>query len=147
MQPMRTRLFVLAVLAALAPAAHAAGPAVVVSPVLDTRTTATGQPIVLPRHDAQLIVSRYVIQPGTSLPVHKHPYQRYGYMLSGELQVTIAGPGPDAGRVFDYKAGDFIVEVHDEWHFGTAVGHVPAVLLVIDQVEAGHAPTMLMPAH
>ncbi len=147
MKPMRTRFLVLAALAGFPLTALAADPAVVVSPVLDTRTTATGQPIVLPQRDVELIVTRYVIQPGASLPIHKHPYQRYAYMLSGELKVTVTAPGADAGRTFDYKAGDLIAEMRDEWHFGAAVGDAPAVLLVIDQVEAGHAATIVMPKH
>ncbi len=139
------RLIALTLLAGLSATAQAAEPAVVVAPVLDTSQTATGQHLVLPAQNAQLIVTRYTIQPGTSLAVHKHPYQRYAYVLSGELVVKITEKGPDEGRIFDYKTGDFIVEVQDEWHFGTAVGSVPTVLLVIDQVEAGHAATMLMP--
>lgn len=144
MTSMRSPLLILAVLGGWPLAARAADP-VVVSPVLDTRATATGQPIVLPQHDVELIVSRYVIQPGTSLPIHKHPYQRYAYVVSGKLRVTVAGEGPDAGRVFEYKPGEFIVEIRDEWHFGTALGDQPVVLLVIDQVEAGHKATVVMP--
>ncbi len=135
--------FVLLTVSGAPLAARAADVPVVISPVIDTRVTATGQQIVLPQRDAELIVTRYVIQPGASLPVHKHPYQRYGYMLAGELKVTMAAPGPDAGRVFDYKTGDFIVEVHDEWHSSIALGNSPTVLLVIDQVVAGHAPAVL----
>ncbi len=141
----KTSLLALALLAGVPSGASAADPAVVVAPVLDTGQTATGQRIVLPAHDAQLIVTRYTIQPGASLAVHKHPYQRYGYVLSGELSVKVTEKGPDEGKTFDYKAGDFIVEVRDEWHFGTAVGPVPTVLLVIDQVEAGHPAITLMP--
>ncbi len=146
MTSIRTPLLILALLAGLPLTARAADPSVVVSPVLDTRTTATGQPIVLPQHDTELIVSRYVIQPGTSLPIHKHPYQRYAYVLSGKLRVTVAGTGPDAGRVFEYGPGEFVVEMRDEWHFGTALGDAPVVLLVIDQVEAGHKATVTKPA-
>lgn len=112
---------------------------VVVTPLLSTQKTASGQPIVLPQHNVQLIVSRFVIQPGATLPVHEHPYQRYAYVLSGHLTVTLA----DTKQVLQYGPGDFIVEVRDEWHSGTAVGSEPVVLVVIDQVEAGHNNTVL----
>ena len=120
---------------------HAAEP-VTVTELLSTQTTPAGQPIVLPQHDVQLIVSRFVIAPGAALPIHQHPWQRYGYLLAGHLKVTLT----ETGQVFDYKPGDFIVEVTNLWHSGTAVGDEPAVLLVIDQVQAGHGNTVLQSA-
>ena len=115
---------------------------VVVTQLLATRMTASGQPIVLPQGDVQLVVSRFAIPPGATLPIHKHPSQRYAYVLSGRLIVTLT----DAGQASEYKAGDFIVEVRDQWHFGTAIGDEPVVLLVIDQTEAGRANTVLQDA-
>jgi quercetin dioxygenase-like cupin family protein len=129
-------------LALLAAPVFAAQP-VEVTPILSTQTTASGQPIRLPQHDVQLVVSRYVIPPGATLAVHKHPSQRYAYVLSGHLTVTLS----DTGQVFDYKPGDFVVEVRDEWHYGTATGTEPVVLLVIDQVEPGQTNTVLRDAH
>ena len=116
---------------------------VTVTQLLSTKITPTGQPIQLPQRDVQLIASRYVIAPGATLPTHMHPWERYGYVLSGRLQVKLT----DTGQVLDYKAGDFIVEVSNTWHFGTAVGDEPLVLLVIDQVEAGRSNTVLKDAH
>jgi len=54
---------------AAAPAA--AGETVEVTPLLTTRQTASGQPILLPQRDVQVVVSRFVIsrfvlQPGTT---------------------------------------------------------------------------------
>jgi quercetin dioxygenase-like cupin family protein len=115
---------------------------VTVSTILKTQQTASGQPIELPQHDAQLVVTRFLIQPGATLPVHEHPYQRYAYVLSGHLDVTLS----DTGKVLHYGPGDFIVEVRGQWHFGTAVGTEPVTLLVIDQVEAGHGNTVLRKA-
>ena len=119
-----------------------AAPPVAVTQLLATQTTVSGQPIVLPQHDVELIVTRLVIQPGATLPVHEHPYQRYGYVLSGHLTVTMS----DTKREFHYRPGEFIVEARDQWHFGKAVGNEPLVLLVIDQVEAGHDNTIRRPA-
>ena len=119
-----------------------AGEPATVAQLLSTQTTPSGQPIVLPQHDVQLLVSRFVIAPGAALPTHMHPWQRYGYLIAGHLRVTLT----ETGQVFDYKPGDFIVEVSNAWHSGTAVGDEPVVLLVIDQVEAGHDNTVLQRA-
>jgi hypothetical protein len=43
-------------------------------------------------------------------------------------------------------AGDFIVEVIDEWHYGENTGAEPVELLVIDQVPEGRTTnTVLKP--
>lgn len=115
------------------------GSPVLVTPVTKTTVTADGKPIVLPQKDAQVVVSIYDIAAGASLPMHKHPYPRYAYVLAGTLQVTKA----DTGETFTYKPGDFIVEVIDEWHQGANIGADPVKLLVIDQVEDGAQNTIL----
>ncbi len=123
-------------------AASASEP-VTVTQLLSTLTTASGQPIVLPHRNVRLVVSRFVIPPGATLPVHKHPSQRYAYVLSGRLSVT-----EDATRqVSSYQQGDFIVEMRDQWHFGAAVGDQPVILLVIDQMEDGQSNTVRREAH
>ena len=133
------KLFALSLAAQLLATVSFAADPVTVTSILTTQQTAAGQPIRLPQHDVQLIVTRLVIPPGATLPVHEHPSQRYAYVLSGHLTVTLT----DTGQVLDYKTGDFIVEVQNMWHYGTAVGPEPVVLLVIDQVEAGHTNTVL----
>jgi quercetin dioxygenase-like cupin family protein len=133
------RLLIACLLSPLLAAPSAAAEPVTVTQVLATRSTASGQPIVLPQRDVQLVVSRFVIPPGATLPVHAHPAQRYGYVLSGQLTVTLS----DTGQASTYKPGEFIVEARGQWHFGTALGLEPVVLLVIDQVEAGHPNTVL----
>jgi len=101
-----------------------------VSPVATTSETASGQPIVLPQGAVRVVVSRYTIAPGAKLPVHKHPHPRYGYVEAGTLAVYDA----DTGKRYDYKPGDFIVEVLDQWHYGENSGAVPLELLIIDQM-------------
>src|SRR5215813_4812526 len=90
----------------LAAPLHAENQQVVVKPVLSTTVTSSGQPIVLPQKDAQLTVSTYEIAPGAVLPEHKHPFPRYGYVLSGSLRVI----NDDTGKTEDFKTGDFILE-------------------------------------
>jgi quercetin dioxygenase-like cupin family protein len=107
--------------------------------LFSTTTTAAGQPITLPKDNVEVLVWMYVIPVGARLPVHKHPSARYAYVLAGSLRVADA----DNTRSWDYKAGDFIVEMIDAWHYGTNTGSEPVRLLVIDQVEAGKSNTVV----
>ncbi len=109
------------------------------SPLLTTTITASGQPIVLPQGNVQAIVSNYEIPPGTKLPEHKHIYERYGYLLSGQLRIT----NTEAGKSADYKPGDFIVESLGQWHKAENIGAEPIKLLVIDQAEPGQNNVVL----
>ena len=107
--------------------------------IYSATTTNSGQPIKLPQGDVEVVVWMYDIPAGSKLPIHKHPSQRYGYVLQGTLQVTDV----QNNRKFEYKPGDFIVEMVDGWHYGANNGRGPVRLLVIDQVEKGQANTIL----
>jgi quercetin dioxygenase-like cupin family protein len=128
--------------AVLQPCAAAQEAAVAVAPVLSTTSTAAGQPIRLPAKNVEVVVSTYDIARGAKLPVHKHPFARYAYVLTGTLRVT----NGETGAATDYRAGQFIVEMLDTWHFGENVGNEPVRLVVIDQVEAGQSNTILQKA-
>lgn len=104
---------------------------VVVTPVLSTSVTSSGQPIALPTKDATVAVSTYEIAQGATLPEHKHPYPRYGYVLAGEIRIT----NIETGKSETYKTGDFIIEAIGQWHQAANIGDRPVKLLVIDQVE------------
>jgi quercetin dioxygenase-like cupin family protein len=111
-------------------------PGVTITPVWSATTTVSGQPIEVPARP-EVVVSRYQIPPGITLPLHQHPYPRYAYVLSGTLEVAVSG-----GKTFRYQAGDFIVEVVNQWHAGKNAGDTPVQLLVIDQVVPGHSNTI-----
>ena len=91
------------------------------------------------RENVEVAASIFDIAPGATLPVHKHPFPRYGYVLAGTLKVT----NVDTGKSDMFKAGDFIVEMIDQWHQGSNIGADPVKLLVIDQIEAGAQATVL----
>lgn len=112
---------------------------VVVTPLASKTQTASGQPIVLPQKNVQVIVSNFEIPLGATLPVHKHPYARYAYVQAGTLEVT----NVESGKSTVYKPGDFIVEMIDQWHKAANIGAEPIKLIVIDQVEAGSQNTIL----
>ncbi len=117
----------------------AVGGKVVVRPVLSATETSSGQPIVLPQKSPQLIASTYEIPAGTTLPKHKHPFPRYGYVLAGTITVT----NLDTGKAENFKTGDFILEAVGQWHQGTATGTETVKLLVIDMVEKGESNTII----
>lgn len=114
-------------------------PAVVVTRILATDVTASGQPIVLPQTGVQVIVSTYEFAAGATLPDHKHPFPRYAYVLEGTLEVSYDA----TGKSQVYKPGDFILEAVEQWHHGAAIGSGPVKLLVIDQVEKGRENVVL----
>ncbi|PDS67847.1 cupin domain-containing protein, partial [Rhizobium phaseoli] len=70
--------------------------AVAATPILRTDRTIAGQPIIVPRKDVEVIASIYEIAPGATLPIHQHRYQRYGYVLSGEITVTNTESGKES---------------------------------------------------
>ena len=110
-----------------------AGEDVTVRQVLSSTATSSGQPIVLPQKDAQIVVSIYDVMPGATLPVHNHPHPRYAYVLSGALRVN----NIDTGQTDTYASGAFILESVGQWHTGMSIGSEPLKLLVIDLVEKG----------
>ncbi|PRD44010.1 hypothetical protein C5748_09225 [Phyllobacterium phragmitis] len=112
---------------------------VTVTPVLKSEQTITGQPITLPKGDVQVSVSKYEIASGATLPVHKHLYPRYAYVLEGTLRVS----NEDTGKTQVFKPGDFIIESINQWHKGANIGSDPVKLLVIDQVKKGESNVIL----
>lgn len=115
----------------------APGGGATVTPILRADRNALGQPLAIPPGDVEVVVSRYEIRPGARLPVHKHPYQRYAYVLAGHLRVVC-----DGGHTGEFAPGDFLVESVDTWHYGENIGADPVVLLVIDHVPKGRANTV-----
>jgi len=136
---MKAILSSVAVLAVCGGALAADSPKVDVHPVMRTNTTITGQPIVVPQKP-DVLVSLATFPPGARLPEHQHPNPHYVYVLEGVLTVV----NTQTNKTFDVKAGDFVVEMQDTWHYGINNGTVPVRLLVIDQVPAG-APNNMKP--
>jgi quercetin dioxygenase-like cupin family protein len=112
---------------------------ITVTQLLSSTMTSSGQPIVLPQKDAQIVVSIHDAMPGATLRAHNHPYPRYVYVLSGNLQVN----NIETGQTDTYKPGSFILESVGEWQTATSIGEEPLKLLVIDIVEKGQSNTVL----
>ena len=124
----------------IATSTHAAdAPKISVQPIARTSTTITGEKIVVPPNP-DVVTSIATFPPGAELPVHKHPYPHYVYVLDGVLTVF----NTDTGKSFTVKKGDFIVETNANWHYGKNEGTVPVTPLVIDQLPAGVTSNMTL---
>lgn len=127
-------------------AAHAtevAQPDAVTTALTRTNRTATGQVVEVPARP-EVIVSLTTIPLHGATRVHKHPYQRFVYVLAGHLRVT----DMTTGAHHDYKPGDFLAEMRGTYHFGANMGDGPNAgevrLLVIDQVPPGTRTNVVM---
>jgi quercetin dioxygenase-like cupin family protein len=118
-----------------------AGTPATVDQIIHSSTTIADQPIALPQGPVEVSASVFTIQPGASLPVHRHAFPRYGYVLSGNLSVN----NLDTGKTQEFHSGDFIIESVSKWHSGANSGTEPLKLLVIDQAPAGAQTTEVKP--
>ncbi len=105
--------------------------------------TNSGQPILPPPGPVQVVATTVDIPAGARLPTHRHPYQRYGYVLAGRIQVD----NLDAGSTATYGPGDVIIEALGQWHTAVALGDEAVRLLVIDQVPPGAGPNGELKPH
>ncbi|MBY5538278.1 cupin domain-containing protein [Rhizobium leguminosarum] len=108
-----------------------------VEQVLRSNLTIAEQAILLPSGPVEVSASIFTIQPGASLPVHRHAFPRYGYVLEGTLTVN----NLETGKTSSFKTGEFVIESLSKWHSGANPGTVPLRLLVIDQAPAGAQTT------
>ena len=129
---MKSLVIMLGIVLALGTAHAADAPKIDVTPVARTNTTIIGQPIVVPDHP-DVIVSLATFPPGARIAEHQHPHPHFVYVLEGVLTVV----NTDANKTIEVKAGDFVAEMQDTWHYGINNGTVPVKLLAIDQVPAG----------
>ena len=104
-----------------------------VEQLIRAATTTSGDLLEVPDGPLELLVSKYHIGSRAALPVHKHPYPRFGYVLSGSLMVT----NSESHHAKVFNAGQVIVEDVDRWHEARNLQAQPVELLVIDLVKPG----------
>ncbi|MBK1655126.1 cupin domain-containing protein [Allochromatium vinosum] len=73
----------------------------------------------------EITLLRFRIAPGARLPLHQHPVINAGVLLSGELTVE-----SKAGEILHLKAGEALIELVGELHFGYNAGTEPVDLIV-----------------
>ncbi len=115
---------------------------IVVTPLLRTTKTASGQPIAYPRTDSPQVTAVLVeIPPGAETGWHVHPFPCYAYILSGKLTVKIQGKKPR-----ELRAREALVEAVNTLHNGMNKGAEPVRLVMFVTGEAGKPFTVRIPA-
>ena len=102
--------------------------------------TVGGQDIAFAPRKVQIVAGVGEVDADSETPMHKHPYPRSIYVISGTFTVT-----EEHGQPRTYPAGSFVTEAIDVWHTGGNAGSTPAEILVIDQVPAGFNNLVLKP--
>ncbi|SHO62018.1 cupin domain-containing protein [Algoriphagus zhangzhouensis] len=73
----------------------------------------------------KISIVKVTIPPHSELPKHYHPVINAGVLLTGELTVI-----DTKGDTLHMKAGDPIVELVNQVHFGKNEGEIPAEIVV-----------------
>ncbi len=73
----------------------------------------------------KVTILKITIPPKTDLAMHEHLVINAGVLIKGELTVTT-----EDNKVLHMKAGDSIVEVVNNWHYGKNEGDEPAEIIV-----------------
>jgi quercetin dioxygenase-like cupin family protein len=124
-------------LAAPVAADQATIPGVEVERLMRSSQSWNGHPLPAYRPEQpEITILRFRIAPGARLPLHQHPVINAGVLLSGELTVE-----SKAGEILHLKAGEALVELVGELHFGYNAGTEPVDLIVF---YAGHVEQPIM---
>ncbi|WP_299662770.1 cupin domain-containing protein [uncultured Ruegeria sp.] len=121
---MRFRLITALILAAAPVFAHETYPPVDV--LLNTTTTAAGEPLVYPDGTPQITVAVVTLQPGQKTGLHRHEAPLVGYILEGEITVDYGSVG-----IKVFKTGDALVEALNSPHAGENTGDGIARVLAV----------------
>lgn len=85
-----------------------------------------------PSKNPEITILSYEIASGVRLPMHKHPVINAGVILQGQLTVIAKD-----GKQLILNAGDSIVELVDQWHYGVNQGSIPVKLIMFYAGEVG----------
>jgi quercetin dioxygenase-like cupin family protein len=86
---------------------------------------------------AEITIVRYTFAPGAAIPMHMHPVINAGVLLSGQLSITTK-----SGQNKIVKAGEPLVELFKEWHYGANIGAEPVDLIVVYAGTVGSVLTI-----
>lgn len=120
---------------------HGSSAAPVVTPIIRSASTISGQPLRLPQGPAEVAAAAVDIPAGGSLPIHQHPWSRFVYVERGNLRVV----NHDTGSSMDFEAGQVLPEVVAQWHEARSLGGEAVRLIVLDLVPPGVNNTVMKP--
>ncbi len=104
-----------------------------VTQILKATQSWDGSPLPpYPSKNPEITIQSYEIASGVKLPMHKHPVINAGVILEGQLTVIAKD-----GKQLILNAGDSIVELVDQWHYGVNQGPTPVKLIVFYAGEVG----------
>lgn len=109
------------------------------TPILQTATTFTGQPIRFPQSDGQIVAVLAEVAPGGQVGRHLHLNPLFVYILEGTLTIEMEGHGTHA-----FRAGEGLAEVVNTWHNGRNLGDTPVKFLIVFAAQEG-TPTIIRP--
>jgi quercetin dioxygenase-like cupin family protein len=93
------------------------------------KTTTSWNGATLPPYgegQPEITIIRYRFAPGASIPMHMHPVINAGVLLKGELNIFTK-----TGEKITLKAGEPLVELFKEWHYGSNPGTEAIDLIVV----------------
>ena len=96
-----------------------------------------GGSFAYPTGKPQVTAIRLKLDEGQSSPHHCHPVPTMGYVIKGEIEVTLK-----SGKKRTFKAGDSVVEVMQTVHQGKAING-PVEIVVFYAGEVGTPNTIL----
>ncbi|MFR9669406.1 MAG: cupin domain-containing protein [Rikenellaceae bacterium] len=96
--------------------------------LLERATTSwDGEPLEsYPSGRPTFTMQKMTIPPHTKMPPHSHTIMQLGYILSGELTITL-----ESGESVTFNQGEPAIEVVGKIHYGENRGEVDTVVIVI----------------
>ncbi len=111
--------------------------AVKVSKLMQTTSSWNGAALAYPAGQAEITSLLIEIAPGGETGWHLHPVPSFGYILEGELEVSLKD-----GTVKHMVAGQALAEVVNTLHNGRNVGKGPVKLVVFYAGAVGSTLTV-----
>lgn len=93
-----------------------------------SKTSTSWNSTALPNYpdgQSEVTILKIIIPPKTKLELHQHPVINAGVLLKGELTVI-----SETNDTLYLKAGEPIVEIVNQWHYGKNEGSIPAEIIV-----------------
>lgn len=93
-----------------------------------SKTSTSWNSTALPNYpdgQPEVTILKIIIPPKTKLELHQHPVINAGVLLKGELTVI-----SETNDTLYLKAGEPIVEIVNQWHYGKNEGSIPAEIIV-----------------
>jgi quercetin dioxygenase-like cupin family protein len=109
------------------------------TPILETATTITGQPIRFPQGDNQFTAVLAEVAPGGQVGRHMHPVPLFVYVLEGTLSIEMEGH-----ETHTFSAGEGFAEVTNTWHNGRNLTDQPVRFLIVFAGQEG-TPNLIRP--